>query len=101
MPTVQSGELYRGSAFTLVEGRRYGLGWQDWPEEKGGPGFVTVKRGLLGFLKIVKRYPLTKEGWAQAWRAFAKLDRNAARLALDVLASRPSRAAAIGALSWV
>jgi hypothetical protein len=89
MPTVQSGELYRGSAFTLVEGRRYGLGWQDWPEEKGGPGFVTVKRGLLGFLKIVKRYPLTKEGWAQAWRAFAKLDRNAARLALDVLASRP------------
>jgi hypothetical protein len=75
--------------FTLVEGRRYGLGWQDWPQEKGGPGFVTVKRSLLGFLKIRKRYSLTNEGWAQAWRAFAKLDRNAARLALDVLASRP------------
>jgi hypothetical protein len=89
MPILQSGEMYRGSAFTLVEGRRYGLGWQDWPAEKGGPGFVTVKRGLLGFLKVKKRYPLTDEGWAQAWRAFAKLDQNAAQLALDVLASRP------------
>jgi hypothetical protein len=88
MPVVKSGEIWHNSLFTLVEGRRYGLGWRGWPQETGGPGFVTVRRSAAGFLKIVKRYPLTGEGWAQAWRAFAELDRDAARKALDVLARR-------------
>jgi hypothetical protein len=88
MPVVESGEIWPGSPFTLAEGRRYGLGWQGWPDEAGGPGFVTVRRGAAGFLKIVERYPLTGEGWAQTWRAITQLDRDAARQALDVLARR-------------
>jgi hypothetical protein len=88
MPVVKSAEIWHDSLFTLVEGWRYGLGWRGWPQEAGGPGFVTVRRSAAGFLKIVKRYPLTEEGWAQAWRALAGLDRDAARRALEVLARR-------------
>jgi hypothetical protein len=88
MPVVKSGEIWDDSLFTLVEGKRDGLGWRGWPQETGGPGFVTLKRSAAGFMKVVKRYPLNGDGWAQAWRAFAELDRDGARRALDVLDRR-------------
>lgn len=42
------------------------IGWQRWQQKKGGPGFVVLRRNALGTLKIAERYPLTREGWAQA-----------------------------------
>jgi hypothetical protein len=75
----------------LADGTRYSIGWQRWPEKKGGPSFVTVRRSALGTLKIVERYPLTDEGWAQAWLALVKLDSAMAGKILVVLARRAEK----------
>jgi hypothetical protein len=72
----------------LLDAERYTIGWQGWPEKKGGPGFVTVRRSPMGGLKIVQRYPLTDEGWERAWHAFADLDPGAAARVKSVLARR-------------
>lgn len=73
-PVVKPGEIWSGIPNVLVDGGRHALGWQGWPEKKGGPGFVIARRGSMGTLKVVERYPLTDEGWAQAWQALAKVD---------------------------
>ena len=67
---------------------RYTIGWQGWPENKGGPGYVTVRRSPMGGLKVVERYPLTDDGWARAWRAFVSLDPGTAAKVVGVLARR-------------
>jgi hypothetical protein len=90
-PVVKPDEIWLGTPNVLVEGR-YSIGWQGRLEQKGGPSFVTVRRSALGTLKIVERYPLTEEGWAQAWRALVKLDSAMAQKILPVLAQRVEKA---------
>jgi len=87
-PVVKPGEIWFDTPNVLIDGGRYSIGWQRWPEKKGGPGYVTVRRSALGSFKIVERYPLTDEGWRQAWLAFAKLDSAMAEKVLPVLAHR-------------
>jgi hypothetical protein len=87
-PIVKHDEIWPGVPNVLVDGGRYAIGWQGWPEKKGGPGFVIARRGALGTLKVAERYPLTGEGWTQAWQALVKLDPAAAEKALPVLAQR-------------
>jgi hypothetical protein len=87
-PAVRLGEIWLDTPNALIDGGRYTIGWQGWPEKKGGPSYVTLRRSALGTFKIVERYPLTGEGWAQAWLAFAKLDSAAAEKVLPVLAHR-------------
>jgi hypothetical protein len=88
---VKPDELWSGSPNVLIDGVRFTIGWQHWPEDKGGPGFVTVRRGALGTFKIVERYPLTDEGWARAWMALVKLDSVTAEKVLSVLARRAEK----------
>jgi hypothetical protein len=88
MPVVDQDEIWFDSPFMLVKDGRYSLGWQRWTERKGGSGFVTLRRNSLGTPKIVERYPLNDEGWAGAWRALVRLDRETAEKALAVLADR-------------
>lgn len=88
VPLVKHEELWFDTPKVLVDGGRYTIGWQRWPEKKGGPGYVTVRRSALGTFKIVDRYPLTDEGWAQAWMAFVKLEPAMAERARAVLAQR-------------
>ena len=78
--------------FTLLGGTSYTLGWQSWPEEQGGPGFVILRRSALGTQKIVDRYPLTDEGWQQAWRELTSLDSPVAKRIRGVLARRTEAA---------
>jgi hypothetical protein len=73
-PVVKPGELWLDTPKVLIDSGRYTIGWQRFPEKKGGPSFVTVRRSALGTFKIVERYPLTDEGWAHAWLAFVKLE---------------------------
>jgi hypothetical protein len=91
MPAVSSEEIWFDSPFTLGEGGRYTIGWQRWTERKGGPAFVTLRRNAFGTLKIVQRYPLTAEGWTQAWRALVVLDPGAAEEARKALDQRAKR----------
>jgi hypothetical protein len=85
-PVVRSSELRFDYPFVLVGGR-YGIGWQR-PEEQGGVDFVVLRRNALGTFKIIDRYALTDEGWAEAWRSLARLDPATAERALAALAQR-------------
>jgi hypothetical protein len=91
-PILRKSELWPDRPFMLLDGTRYTLGWQSWPEGQGGPGFVTVRRSALGMQKIVNRYPLTEEGWRQAWRELTSLDPPAAERIRSVLAQRAKMA---------
>jgi hypothetical protein len=87
-PVPQPYELWLGAPYALVDKGRYTIGWQSWPEKKGGPGFVTLRRGAMSTLKIVNRYALTDEGWAEAWREITALDPATAERARHQLARR-------------
>jgi hypothetical protein len=91
-PVPRESELWLDTPFRLLDSTRYTIGWQRWPDGQGGPGFVTVRRGALGMYKIVNRYPLTGEGWADAWREFAALDVSAAEQVRNVLVQRAKAA---------
>jgi hypothetical protein len=85
---VSDQEIWSGTPNVILDGEKYGIGWQRFSAEKGGPAYVTARRSVLGALKVVKRYPLTDDGWAGAWTAFAKLDPAAAEKTRVALASR-------------
>lgn len=67
-------EIWSGTPNVVLDGGRYAIGWQRFPNEDGRPAYVTARRGILGGRRILSRYPLTGDGWAQAWTAFAQLD---------------------------
>lgn len=73
MPVPAQNTLWPGAAPYLLpaSGRRYTLGWQN--TKKTGPSFVLVRSSVIG-PKVVDRYPLSEDGWAQAWAALLKLD---------------------------
>ena len=99
-PVVTSDEIWFDSPFTLFDDDgRYTIGWQRWTEKRGGPSFVTLRRNAFGTLKIVQRYPLTDEGWADAWRALIKLDPDSAEKVSTVLDRRAAAERAVLELS--
>ena len=74
MPVLSPDMLWRGSPSLIEIGEhRYTLGWQDG---RGGPWFVVVRTGFMSD-KVVNRFPLTADGWAQAWAALVGLDADA------------------------
>src|SRR5437660_1406653 len=73
-PVISSYERYEDTPFALFDEGQYTLGWQFWPDKKGGPGFATLRRSGWGSPKVVGRFPLTDEGWAAAWPALVRLD---------------------------
>lgn len=85
-------EIWSGTPNVVLDGRRYAIGWQRFPAGKGGPAYVTVRRGFLGGHRVLERYPLTDDGWSVAWRAFARLDPAAARKTRAVLAGHSAAA---------
>jgi hypothetical protein len=88
MPVIDPTERWEGSKFLLsFSGPRYSIGWQFRKAGKGGPCFVVARIGAFAE-RIVGRFPLTEKGWAQAWRALAKLDRASADKAAATLAGR-------------
>jgi hypothetical protein len=67
-------EIQCGTPNVVLDGERYAIGWQRFSANKGGPAYVTARRGILGGRRVLDRYPLTDDGWARAWAAFAQLD---------------------------
>jgi hypothetical protein len=65
-------EIWSGTPNVVLDGERYAIGWQHFPDGKGGPAYVTARRGILGGRRILERYPLTADGWARAWRDYAE-----------------------------
>jgi hypothetical protein len=76
MPAIVRDSLWRSpNLIPAVGGQRHTLGWQD--ARQHGPCFVLARIGFVGE-KILDRFPLTEQGWAQAWAALAALDPAAA-----------------------
>jgi hypothetical protein len=83
MPVVSPDTLSRGSPTLIVQlGQRYTLGWQD--TKSAGPCFVVTRRGAVTD-KVLDRFPLTEDGWAQAWAALVKLDPGAAQAVAETV----------------
>ncbi len=93
MPVPPPSTLWRGgSPYLIVErGQRYTLGWHDTKSD--GPCFVVARVGALG-AKAVDRFPLTKDGWAQAWSALVQLDPGGAQAVAGKLQERITAGAA-------
>jgi hypothetical protein len=96
MPVAGVSAALYGASPHLVEcpGQRYSIGWQD--SRKVGPCFVVAEiSAILGTVKVRGRFPLTEDGWAEAWRALVGLDGDAARSAAARLAARAAGQRAI------
>jgi hypothetical protein len=76
MPSVAPHQLYRGTPYIVLDGPRHSAGWQD--DRKAGPGFVVTTRSALGSIKVVQRFPLSEQGWADGWQLLSRLDASAA-----------------------
>jgi hypothetical protein len=85
-PSIPAGTLLLTAPYVFpVRSHRHGIGWQD--RERGGPCFVVVRIRAIGD-KILESFPLTDDGWAQAWAALVKLDPGAAQAVAKVVEKR-------------
>jgi hypothetical protein len=95
-PVPRESELWVNVPFALdplfrngfVRGAPYSIGWRNWPVKQGGPGYVVIRRSTLGAQKVVHRYPLTEQGWAEAWRELVSLAPDTVERVRDVLGQR-------------
>jgi hypothetical protein len=67
---------------------KYFIGWLPRSASEGGTAFAIVRCSVLGQLKALECFPLTEHGWAQAWQALVRIDRDAAEKARPVLAEQ-------------
>jgi uncharacterized protein YbjQ (UPF0145 family) len=88
-PVIRAHEHWK-IPFPIVDGPPCTLGWQ-W-QSPGQATFVIITRGQTGSYKVVERFPLTAEGWAQAWQAFTATDADAAEQVATAVAARNAAA---------
>lgn len=79
MPPVLPGAGIPDVTYPLLDGLNPTLGWQSRPPAKGGPAFMIIRRTLLRPLQVVESFPLTKDGWAAAWRSLVRQNPAATR----------------------
>jgi hypothetical protein len=89
MPSVPPEELYRGAPYLLSYTLRHSLGWQD--DRKAGRSFVVVRLSRLDTAKVTDRFPLTEQGWADAWQVLSGRDASAATAIAARLSTRDGR----------
>ena len=70
------------------------IGWQPRQGGKDDAGFVVIFCTVFDSRKVIKRFPLTEDGWRQAWQALVRIDAAAAETAQAMLAEQASRALA-------
>ena len=90
-PVIRAHEHWK-IPFPIVDGPPNTLGWQ-W-QSPGQATFVIITRGQTGSYKVVERFPLTAEGWAQAWQALTAADAAAAEQVATAVAARNAAASA-------
>jgi uncharacterized protein YbjQ (UPF0145 family) len=95
MPVITDHEKFTAPRPLLEAAAGRMIGWHWNTPAKGGPQFVILSRGAMGGLKVVERYPLTEDGWRDAWRSLSR-DPAAAERAAARLARRDAELAAAG-----
>lgn len=87
MPAVPRDDLYPGRPSLVVQsGVRHSLGWQ--VKRRAGASFVVARLSRLDTVKVIERFPLTEQGWADAWRVLSGRDSGAAAAIGATLAER-------------
>lgn len=102
MPAIPRGELssdQAGPRILAPAGGKYFIGWQPRGGQEGGAAFVVVRYTVLDQPKVTQRFPLTEDGWHQAWQALTAADGAAADKARAMLAEQASQAHAGAALA--
>ncbi len=87
MPVIRDDEKRAGVPHPLTVGTPRVIGWEFNPPAVGGPQFVILAWGIMGGLKVLQRFPLTEDGWHDAWRSLSR-DPRAAANAAAALAER-------------
>jgi hypothetical protein len=82
VPFIRSHEKDSVGPYPVREGLSPTIGWLFRSAARGGPVFAVITRG--GFLRsysVHEAFPLTADGWAQAWQTLAGMSpENAARV---------------------
>ena len=92
MPVIRPSEQYTAIPYPLLDGVSPTIGWQWQSKAKSCPAFVIIRRGALGSLKVVERFPLTENGWASAWQSLVTQNPAAAPKVLARLRARDADA---------
>lgn len=87
LPVIRDAEKYVSRLpFALGDGLPRTVGWV-W-KSADHPSFVSLARGRMGGYKVLEHFPLTEDGWAQAWSSLARADPAAASKVAAVLTER-------------
>lgn len=95
MPLIRDHEKRSGVPHPLMHGSPRVIGWQFNPPADGGPHFAIIAWSVMGGLRVLERFPLTEDGWRDAWRSLSQ-DPGAAKKAEAILAERAAEDAAGG-----
>jgi hypothetical protein len=96
MPVLGPGEQDRSAPYPLRDGLSLTIGWHFPRKGDSGPGFAILKRSGWGEFKVTESFPLTEDGWANAWQSLAKQNPEAVPKILATLAAREAGAAGLG-----
>lgn len=102
MPAIPRGEQsshHAGPHILAPAGGKHFIGWQPLGARDGGAAFVVVRYTVLDQPKVTQRFPLTEDGWHQAWQALTAADAAAADKARAMLAEQAAQARADAALA--
>lgn len=70
------------------------IGWQARGDREDSATFVVLRATVFDDLKVMERFPLTRDGWRQAWQALARADSGAAEKARAMFAEQAVQAQA-------
>jgi hypothetical protein len=80
MPVIGLSEQDRSVPYPLLDGLKLTIGWHFRGQSDSGAAFVILRRRWLrGTFEVIESFPLTEDGWAQAWQSLANQDPEAAR----------------------
>jgi len=99
IPHGEQGSSRSGPRILAPAGGKYFIGWQPRGDRDGGASFVVVRYTVLDQPKVTQQFPLTEDGWRQAWQALVAADAAAAGKARAMLAEQASQARADAALA--
>src|SRR5690349_16339432 len=69
MPDIRLSEQGRSAPYPLLDGLKLTIGWH-FPRGDSGAKFgILLRRRLRGTLKVTESFPLTEDGWADAWKS--------------------------------
>src|ERR1700757_2705704 len=92
MPVVGLSERDSGTPCLLLDALNLTIGWHFRRTADGGPLFVILRRRAFGAFKVVASFPLTEDGWSEAWQSFVTQNPGAVPKALERLSERKAQA---------